>query len=94
MSITGIWLYSRLTKLFIESKNAQIGVRTRKIWSSKVGVHQEPHYCANPRNSVPEGCRSILETLIVRTPFQSDPIVGFELDSEALAEFIYQTYFI
>ena len=34
----------------------------RKIWSFEVGVHQEPHYCANPRNSVLDGCRSFLET--------------------------------
>ena len=62
MSITSIWLDSRLKEIFIESKNARIGVRIRKIWSSEVGVHQEPHYCANPRNSVPKGCRNTLET--------------------------------
>ena len=32
----------------------------KNIWSSEVGIHQEPHYCANPCNSVPEGYRSIL----------------------------------
>ena len=56
MSITSIWIDSRLKEFFIESKNARIIVRTRKIWSSKVGVHLEPHYWANPRNSVPKGC--------------------------------------
>ena len=64
MPITSIWLDSRLKDFFIESKNAQIGVRTRKIWSSELKVYQEPHYCANPRNSVPVGCRSILATLV------------------------------
>ena len=62
MPITGTWLDSRLKDLFIESKNARISVRTRKIWSSEVEVHQELHYCANPRNSMLEGWRSILET--------------------------------
>ena len=55
MPITGIWLGPRLKDIFIESKNAQIGVWKRKIWLSEVGVHQEPHYCINPHNSVPEG---------------------------------------
>ena len=64
MPITGKCLDSRLKNIFIESKNARIRVRMRKIWSSEVGVHQEPHYCANPRNSMSEGCRSILETLV------------------------------
>ena len=32
--------------------------------------------------------------LCVSTPFQSDPIGGSKLNLEALAEFIYQTYFI
>ena len=62
MPIPGIWLDSRLKEFFIESKNVRIRVQTRKIWWSEVGVLQEPHYCVNPRNSVPEGCRSILET--------------------------------
>ena len=31
-----ILLNSRLEELFVESKNEQIGVRTRKLWSSKV----------------------------------------------------------
>ena len=69
MPFTSIWLDSRLKDLFIESKNAQIEVQTRKIWSSEVGVQQGPHYCANPRNSVPKGCRNILATL-VHTSFQ------------------------
>ena len=69
MSINGISLDSRLKELFIESKNTRIKVRTRKIWSSEVGVQQGSHYCANPRNSVPEGCRNILETPI-HTNFQ------------------------
>ena len=62
MSITGIWLDSRLKEIFIESKKARIGVWMRKIWLSEVKVYQEPHYCTNPRNSVPEGCRSIFAT--------------------------------
>ena len=62
MSFTGIQKDSRLKEIFIGSKNARIGVRMRKIWSSEVGVHREPHYYANPRNSVPEGCRSIFAT--------------------------------
>ena len=32
-----IWMDSRLKGLFIESKNTQNGVRTKKLWSSKVG---------------------------------------------------------
>ena len=62
MPITSICLDLRLKELFIESKNTRIGVWTRKIWSFEVGEHQEPHYCTNPCNSVPDGCRSILET--------------------------------
>ena len=62
MPITGVWLNSRLKEIFIESKNEQIEVQTRNIWSSKVRVHEKPHYCANPRNNVPEGYRSILAT--------------------------------
>ena len=31
-----ILLNSRLDKIFVESKNARIGIRTRKVWSSKV----------------------------------------------------------
>ena len=42
---TSIWLNSRLKDLFIESKNAQIGVRTRKLWSSKVEA-TDSHRCA------------------------------------------------
>ena len=38
MSTTGIWTDYRLKELFIESKNACIGVQMRKIWSSKVEV--------------------------------------------------------
>ena len=62
MPITIIFLDSRLKELSIESKNVQIRVRTRKIWSSEVAIHQEPHYCANPHNSVLEGYISILAT--------------------------------
>ena len=62
MPINGIWLDSILKEIFKKSKNAQIGVRARKIWSSEVGVQQGPHYWANRRNSVPEGCRNILVT--------------------------------
>ena len=36
MPFTGIWLNSRLKNLFVESKNMQIGVQTRKLWSSEV----------------------------------------------------------
>ena len=64
MPITGIWIDSRLTELFIESKKTPIRVWTRKIWSSKVGVQQGSHYCVDPRNSMLEGCRSILETFV------------------------------
>ena len=38
MHITGIWIDSILKELFVESKNERIGVWTRKIWSSEVGV--------------------------------------------------------
>ena len=65
MPINSIWLDSRLKDLFIESKNKRIRVWTRKIWSSEVGVQQGPHYCVNLRNSVPEGCRNILETPVL-----------------------------
>ena len=70
MPIISIWLDSRLKEIFIESKSAQIEVRMRKIWLSEVGVHQEPHYYANPRNSVPEGCRNILATPVNAIFFQ------------------------
>ena len=36
MPFTRIWLNFRLKDLFIESKNVQIGVWTRKLWSSEV----------------------------------------------------------
>ena len=62
MLITDIWLDSKLKELFIESKNTRIKVWTRKIWSFEVRMQQGPHYCANPRNSVPEGCKNILAT--------------------------------
>ena len=62
MPITGIWLDVRLKYIFIESKNVRSRIGMGKIWSSEVGVHQEPHYCSNPRNIVPNGCKSILAT--------------------------------
>ena len=31
-----IWMDSRLKGIFIESKNTQIGLRTKKLWSSDV----------------------------------------------------------
>ena len=45
MSFIGIWLNFRLKELFIESKNAQIGVRTRKLWPFKVEAI-DSHGCA------------------------------------------------
>ena len=39
-------------------------------------------------------CRVFSASLHVRTPFRSEPIGASEQDSEVLAEFIYQTYFI
>ena len=62
MPINDIWIDSRLKELFIKSKNERIRVQTRKIWSSEVEVQQGSHYCTSPRNSVPEGFMSILET--------------------------------
>ena len=41
MSSTGIWLDSRLRELSIESKNAQNGLRMRKLWSSEVCASHE-----------------------------------------------------
>ena len=41
MSSSGKWLDSRLRDLSIESKNAQNGLRTRKLWSSEVGASYE-----------------------------------------------------
>ena len=38
MPFTGIWLNYRLKVLFLEYKNAQIGIETRKLWSSEVEV--------------------------------------------------------
>ena len=38
MPSLGIWLDSILRDLSIESKNAQNGLRTRKLWSSEVGI--------------------------------------------------------
>ena len=69
MPIIGTQLDSRLKEIFIESKNARIGVWMRKIWSSEVEVQHGPHYCANPRNSVPKGCKNLLATS-VHTSFQ------------------------
>ena len=42
---TGIWLNFRLKDLFIESKNTQIGVRRRKLWSFEVEA-ADSHGCA------------------------------------------------
>ena len=36
MSLNGIWLYFRLKEVSIESKNAQIRVRTKKLWLIEV----------------------------------------------------------
>ena len=41
MPSLGIWLDSRLRDLSIESKNAQNGLRMRKLWSSEVGASYE-----------------------------------------------------
>ena len=41
MPSTGILLDSRLRYISIESKNAQNGLRTRKLWSSEVGASHE-----------------------------------------------------
>ena len=41
MPSSGIWLYSRLREISIESKNAQNGLRTRKLFSSEVGASYE-----------------------------------------------------
>ena len=38
MPSLGIWLDSRVIYLSIESKNAQNGLWTRKLWSSEVAV--------------------------------------------------------
>ena len=40
MSSSGIWLDARLRDLSIEFKNAQNGLRTRKLWSSEVGISE------------------------------------------------------
>ena len=41
MSSTDIWLDSRLIEISIESKNAQNGLRMRKLWSSEVCASHE-----------------------------------------------------
>ena len=41
MPSSGIWLDFRLRELSTESKNAQNGLRTRKLWSSEVGASYE-----------------------------------------------------
>ena len=41
MPSSGIWLDSRLRDLSMESKNAQNGLRMRKLWSSEVGASYE-----------------------------------------------------
>ena len=45
MTFNGILLDSRLKELSIESKNACIGVRTRKLWSFKVEAANFPWVC-------------------------------------------------
>ena len=42
-----ILLNSRLHELSIESKNAQIGIRTGKLWSSKVSTADSQGWCGN-----------------------------------------------
>ena len=37
IALNYIWIDSILKGISIESKNTRIGVRTRKLWSSKVG---------------------------------------------------------
>ena len=45
MQFTSLWLNSRLKDLFIESKNVQIRVWMRKLWSSEVKAANS-HGCA------------------------------------------------
>ena len=50
MPSIGIWLDFRLRDLSIESKNAQNGFRTRKLWSSEVGAsHEQQLTCRTDR---------------------------------------------
>ena len=50
MPSTGIWLDYRLRELSIESKNAQNGLRMRKLWSSEVGAsHEQQLTCRTDR---------------------------------------------
>ena len=44
MPFTSIWLNFRLKNLFVESKNTQIGVHTRKLWSSEIKVADSHGY--------------------------------------------------
>ena len=46
-----ILLNSRLNEIFVESKNAQIGVRTGKLWSSEVGAADFAWMCEIVWNS-------------------------------------------
>ena len=45
MEFIGIWLNSRLKELFVESKNAQIRVQTKKLCSFEVEA-ADSHGCA------------------------------------------------
>ena len=42
-----ILLNSRLNKISVDSKNAQIGVRTGKLWPSEVGAADSQVWCRN-----------------------------------------------
>ena len=57
-----------------------------------------PHYCFLDGylgyNQIAIPLEDQEKKTFVSTPFRSDPIGGSEPDSEALAEFIYQTNFI
>ena len=73
MPSKGIWLDYRLRDLSIESKNAQNGLRTRKLWSSKVGVAKLIPYTRSARPK--EVGSAIFEHQMPSTGMWSDSIL-------------------
>ena len=48
LALSYIWVDVRLKGLSIESKNTQNGLRTKKLWPSEVGGHNQKIRCAEP----------------------------------------------
>ena len=62
MPIIGTWLDSRLKELFIESKKCESEFRLDRHGHPKLEYTRSHTIAPIDANSVPKGCKSILET--------------------------------